>query len=244
MTAPWVEPADLPAPVPTLPGGEEEWAATIALASEVLWALSGRRWGGVRTLTCEVVAPQPGTDPPPGWDPSWGTATHPALVDGQVVNHVCCAAPREIRLPGTSRAVLSVSYRGAVSDPSTYRLAGSYLQDLTGTGWPVCDPGVVVTYVSGREPPEGGRRAAAIYARELGRARIGDPGCGLPANVTSVTRQGITQTFVAATDIIAAGQTGLVPVDAWLATVNPAKLTRRARAWSPDTSPRTYRRTP
>ncbi len=242
MVAPWVELSAIPAPVPELPGGEEEWAATIALASEVLWALSGRRWGGAVTRTVEVVAPTPGEPIPSGWDLSWGLVMHPAVIDGQIVNHGCCAAPSEVRLPGSPVAVVSVSYRGAARDPDSYDLRGPYLRDLTGRGWPVCEPGVVVTYTSGKAPPEGGQRAAALLAREYALASLGQP-CGLPANVASQTRQGISQTFVTASQLIALGQTGVVPVDAWLATVNPGRLTRRARAWSPDTQPRTYRRT-
>lgn len=241
MVAPWTDLDAIPAPVPEL-GGAEEWVPVIALASEVLWALSGRRWGGITTRTVEVVAPAPGDPIPSGWDLTWGTAMHPAVVDGQIINHGCCAAPTEVRLPGSPVAVSEVSHREAVRDPDTYDLRGPYLRDLTGTGWPVCEPGIVVTYTSGQEPPDGGRLAAALLAREYALSALGQP-CALPANVTSVTRQGITQTFVPASQIIALGQTGLVPVDSWLATVNPAKLTRRARAWSPDTSPRTYRRT-
>lgn len=244
MVAPWVELSAIPAPVPELPGGEEEWAATIALASEVLWALSGRRWSGAVTRTVEVVAPAPDEPIPSGWDLSWGYAMHPRLIDGQVINlsRCGCAAPPEVRLPGSPVAVASVSYRGTDRDPDSYDLRGPYLRDLTGRGWPVCEPGIVVTYTSGKAPPEGGRWAAALLAREYALARLGQP-CGLPANVTSMTRQGITQSFVPASQIIALGQTGSVLVDSWLATVNPGRLTRRARAWSPDTSPRTYRRT-
>lgn len=243
MIAPWVELSDLPTPLPTLPGGEEEWAATIALASEVLWALSGRRWAGAATRTVEVVAPSAGDDRPPGWDLSWGTVAHPVLIEGEVYNCRCCT-PARVRLPGSPTAVVEVRSGGAVRDPAFYWLNGAYLVDLSGRGWPTCPPGITVTYLNGKEPPEGGRRAAALLAYELGRARLGDPGCGLPANVTSLTRQGISQTFVPASQIIGLGQTGLVPVDTWLATVNPNRLTRRARAWSPDTEPTARRITP
>lgn len=246
MTAPWVELSAVPSP-PDLPGTSEEvaaeWAAIIAQASEVLWALSGRRWSGPTTVIREVVAPAPGCDLPPGWDASWGLAMHPAVVDGQITNRACgCTAPPAVRLPGSPVEVTEVRVRGTVRDADSYRLRGAYLEDLTGRGWPVCDPGMVVTYTSGKAPPAGGRRAAALLARELALARLGQP-CGLPTNTTSVTRQGITQTFVSASELIAAGQTGVVPVDTWLATVNPGRLSRRARAWSPDTQPRTYRRT-
>lgn len=243
MVEPWVTYADLPAPLPVLPGGEADWADPIALASEVLWALSGRRWAGVTTRTVEVVAPAPADDFPPGWDLTWGTVSAPHVEAGRLVNRPCgCSAPAEVRLPGSPSRVLSVTVSGALRDPASYRLNGQYLQDLSGTGWPTCEPGMVVQYESGKEPPAAGKAAAGLLAREFGKAIIGDPSCQLPANVTSVTRQGITQTIVPATQIIALGQTGVVSADLWLATVNPHRLTRRARAWSPDTHPRTYLR--
>lgn len=247
MTAPWATLEEVPS-APALPGTPEEqaaeWDAILAQASEVLFALSGRRWSGERTVTYEVVAPAAGTDLPPAWWAGGGWPMHPALEQGQIVNHSCCPAPVLLRLPGSPREVLSVTHRGALRDPASYVLSGPYLEDRSRRGWPVCDPGVIVTYKAGRTPPAGGRRAAALLARELARSRLGDPACALPANVTSQTRQGISQTFVSAADLIALGQTGVVPVDSWLATVNPARLTRPARAWSPDTATRTYRRTP
>jgi len=240
VITPWVTYDEIPAPVPTLPGGEEDWDLVIAQASEALWALSGRRWAGVTTRTVEVVAPAAADPSPASWG---GLVAHPHVVAGEIINHACCPAPTSVRLPGTPSEIYEVTVGSTVRDPDSYRLNGDYLEDRTRTGWPICDPGLVVTYTDGREPPQAGRRAAATLAREMARAWLGDPACGLPANVTSVTRQGITQAFVPASQIIALGQTGVVPVDLWLATVNPAKLTRRARAWSPDTQPRTYRRT-
>jgi hypothetical protein len=245
VVAPWVQFDAIPSP-PELPGTEEEvaaeWAAIIALTSEVLWALSGRRWAGPVTRTVEVVAPAAGEPAPRLYDVSWGTAMHPHVVDGQITNHSCCPAPLDVRLPGIPTEVQEVSYRGSIRDPGSYRLTGSYLQDLTGSGWPTCEPGIIVTYLDGKTPPLGGQRAAALLAKEFALARLGLP-CGFPANIKSQTRQGITQTFATASELVEKGQTGVGPVDSWIATVNPGRLTRRARAWSPDTEPRTYRRT-
>lgn len=243
MTAPWATRADLPDPAPTLPGGDAEWDATLALASEVLWALTGRRWAGERTHTVEVVAPVAGDPFPVGWSASWGPV-HPALIDGEVYNCGCSAAER-VRLPHDGiTAVEEVTVRGAVRAPESYMLDRGHLVDLSGRGWPTCPPGFAVRYTAGKAPPEGGRRAAALLAREHARARLGDPGSVLLLNLTSRTRQAITETFVPAADLIERGMTGVPQVDSWVATVNPAKLTRRARAWSPDTAPSTVRRVP
>lgn len=228
MVAPWVTLDAIPSP-PDLPGTEEEvaaeWAAIIAQASEVVWALSGRRWSAPISVTREVVAPAPGCDAPIGWDPSWGMAMHPVVVDGQITNRSSCGcqAPPAVRLPGSPVEVTSVTVRGAVRDADSYRLRGAYLEDLTGRGWPTCDPGILVVYTSGKTPPEGGRRAAALLVKELALSRLGLP-CQLPANVTSVTRQGITQTMVSAADLIEKGQTGVVAVDTWLAKIGRAHV--------------------
>lgn len=243
MTAPWVTYADLPAPLPTLPGGEAEWAVTIQLASEVLWALTGRRWAGERVRTVQVVAPAAGDPYPPGWSASWG-GVHPVLRDGEVRNCGCSAAER-VRLPDDPvTAVEEVTVSGTVRDPASYWVQNAYLLDLSGRGWPTCPPGFTVRYRAGKPPPDGGRRAAALLAREHGRARVGDPASPLLLNLTSRTRQAITETFIPAADLIDRGMTGIPQVDSWVATVNPAKLSRRARAWSPDTHPPLVRRTP
>lgn len=241
MTPPWITRDALPAPLPTLPGGDAEWDATIALASEVLWALSGRRWAGERTHTVEVVAPVAGDPFPPGWSASWGPV-HPVLIDGEVHNCGCTAAER-VRLPHDSvTEVEEVTVSGVPRDPGGYMLDGGHLRDLSGRGWPTCPPGFTVRYRAGKPPPPGGKRAAGLLAREHARARMGDPSSVLLLNLVSRTRQAITETFIPAADLIERGMTGVPQVDSWLATVNPAKLTRRARAWSPDTAPTSVRR--
>lgn len=241
--APWVAYADLPAPLPVLPGGEPEWGRVIQLASETLWRLSGRRWSGARALTVEVVAG--GGDEPTWGTPLAGSPTVPTVRDGAILNHSSCSHPAVVRLPGTPTAVTSVTVGGVVRDPATYRLAGGYLTDLSGAGWPTCEPGMLVAYTSGKPPPAGGSEAAGVLARELGRALVGDSGTLLPGNVTSVVRQGITQTFDSALKIFRAGKTGVPTVDLWLASVNPNGLRRAGRAWSPDTHPaRSYVRPP
>jgi hypothetical protein len=243
VTAPWITRDELPAPLPALPGGDAEWDATIALASEVLWALTGRRWAGERTRTVAVVAPVAGSDLPPGWSWSWGPV-HPALIDGEVHNCTCTAAER-VRLPDDDvTAVEEVTVSGTPRPAGSYALDRGHLLDLTGRGWPTSPPGFTVRYRHGRPPPDGGRRAAALLAREHARARVGDPASPLLLNLVSRTRQAITETFVPAADLIERGQTGVPQVDAWVATVNPGKLTRRARAWSPDTAPALVRRVP
>lgn len=123
--------------------------------------------------------------------------------------------------------------------------------------WPTCqdmskpatEPGTFeVTYLRGKPVPEYGLWAAGLLACELIKACApagDDCGCKLPSNVQSVVREGVSidmEAFVLGGGQNAGfGRTGIPEVDLWLATVNPAKLTSRSRAYSPDK--RTPRRT-
>jgi hypothetical protein len=243
---PWAAVADLPADRPALPGGDEEWERVIALATSVLFTLSGRGWAGRRTRTVEVVAvrgarwAEVAAGPDFWWDGSWGAHVE----DGEIVNHSCCDAPLAVRLPHSPvRAIESVTVGGVLRGPDTYRLRdGRWLEDRTRRGWPTCDPGLVVVYTAGTDPPPEARDAARTLALHLAYARAGDARCRLPSNVTAATRQGISQSFTPAAELIAAGRTGLTDVDLWLGTVNPTARRHRPSSWSPDTHPRTYTR--
>lgn len=237
--AAWCAPADLP---PGLPGTEEEWQEWCLIASQQLYALSGRRWAGVTTATTvEMVAPA--TDPQWPFDAhsTGGYPAAPVLVAGEIRN---CRTfdPPLLRLPDYPVvAVTAVTVGGTLRDPASYRLVGHrYLEDRTGTGWPTAPPGAVITYDYGQPPPPSGLRAAAALAAELIKAANGAD-TALPGNVTSITRQGVTIGQRPAADLFDKGYTGLPSVDMWLATVNPRKLARAARAWSPDTEARSYR---
>jgi len=119
--------------------------------------------------------------------------------------------------------------------------------------WPTCqdmslpptEPNTFeVTYLRGKPVPEYGLWAAGLLACELIKA-CASPGedclCRLPANVQSVVREGVSIDLEAfrlggAGDPLF-GRTGIPEVDLWLSTVNPNRLTSRARAYSPDKRP-------
>jgi hypothetical protein len=62
--------------------------------------------------------------------------------------------------------------------------------------------------------------------------------CKLPAHVQTMTRQGVTATFITDVSVILEkGYTGLPPVDQVIAAFNPNHLTRRARVISIDVEP-------
>jgi hypothetical protein len=103
---------------------------------------------------------------------------------------------------------------------------------VDGGVWPTCQdftadpPTWEVTYTPGLEVPEMGRIALGSLVCQLAR-RVCGQACDLPANVTAVTRQGVTIALDPTTE------TGLWIVDQWVAMVNRPL----AKVWSPDLSP-------
>ncbi len=219
--AAWAALEDLPPDRPALPGGDEEWQAYLLAASEVLHGLTGRRYGGLRERAVELYAP-----------PSCGD--NPC--------HAC--RPRAVRLP--NRPVVELlAVRTAGGDPldrTAYRIGrGGYLERrLASARLPTCSVPLRLRYQYGREPGAAGRVHAVQLADALGRARLDPDSSPLPGTVTQIVRQGVTFTQQAASTLIAAGQTGLAPIDLWVATVNPTRSRRPSRSWSPDTESRYY----
>lgn len=211
----WATVDDLPATRPALPGGDEEWTRYLLAASEVLYALTGRRFGGLRERAVELYAP-----PSSGGDP-------------------CCRRP-SVRLPNRPVVeLLAVRTRGGdVLDRTAYRIArGGYLESAPGRAarLPNTVEPLRLRYRFGRDPGDAGRVHAAHLADALGRARLDPDSSPLPGTVTQIVRQGVTFTQQAASTLIEAGQTGLAPVDLWVASANPSRNRRPSRSWSPDT---------
>jgi hypothetical protein len=211
----WATVDDLPPGRPALPGGDDEWSSYLAAASEVLYALTGRRFGGVRERAVELYAPRScGGDP--------------------------CSRPRGVRLPNRPVVeLLAVRTRtGEALDVSAYRVArGGYLESAPGryARLPNAVEPLRLRYRFGADPGEVGRVHAAHLADALGRARLDPDSSPLPGTVTQIVRQGVTFTQQAASTLIEAGQTGLAPVDLWVASANPTRSRRPSRSWSPDT---------
>ena len=102
LVSPWVTAAELPADRPALPGGDEAWDDLCAVASEVLYALSGRQYPGVSTTRVEVTARPVGTEvnasvrpalgvPGEWYDTSWGLCADPLGL------HDSCSRPATAR---------------------------------------------------------------------------------------------------------------------------------------------------
>lgn len=233
----------------------DEVARWAPVAARILWALSGRRWG-----LCEVTVRPCGRECDGettyyGRDNYGGSPFDPHLRDGAWVNTICdcespcaCCAVCEELLPGPVEEVLEVWVDGELVDPATYRVDDHRrLVRLSGYPcWPRCQdlgaepdgPGAfAVTYLRGLPLDDAAMWAYSKYVCELVKACVGDRTCELPKRVQSITREGVTVSFVDPMDFLARGRTGLPSVDAWIAAVNPAGLTRPAAVYSPDRLP-------
>lgn len=227
----------------------------VKTASYILWALSGRKFSGITTVTERYVSQ---------FDPYFRTAGSgykylPTLIEGNVQN---LPVGRDLRVygndylgDGTSsrsrvrlrgRKVIKIhtvrDVNGNIVDPNKYFLADhSTLYGNPGANWTPTN--VEVTYTYGTPPPTAGRAAAKLLAIELVKLYEGDETCALPQRVTSISRQGVNYTILDDQDFVENMRTGLYAVDMFLKATNPDKARARARVFSPDV-PRARRITP
>lgn len=238
---PWISPNDL-VDCDCPDASENLIVEAIQVASDILYALSGRQYPG---LCSETVRPcMCGSCGRSNWFPGWGGFdTLPALIGGIWLN--VCAHPTEycdcignaLRLPRPRvDSVDSVLVNGAVF--TDFRLdRPGWLVRTDGLPWPSRqdiwrEPTEVgtwqVTYTHGQLPPPGGLFAAKHLTSELVKACTG-AACRLPAHAVAVTRRGVTYELEAFK-----GRTGIPEVDMWLAAVNPESRQRRAKITAPD----------
>lgn len=228
-------------------------ALAVSSASEVLYALTGRRFG-----VCEVTS-RPCRydcwDPfPDNWAP-WETGyPSPALVGGLWFNLACGSCPRtctcttlsEVLLPSPVYQVTEVKVDGVVLPTSAYRLDDNLrLVRVDGGQWPWCndltladtEPGTwSVTAQYGEPIPDMARLAMGELACEITRAAAGGD-CRLPAGVQQLVRQGVTISYPDVGELFTKGRTGLYLADLFISTYNPHNLTRRSRTYSVDRPP-------
>lgn len=212
----------------------------LALATDVLWAATGRRWRGSGS-TAEAVI---GGDPPGLGQPvESGVTSSPLPCPCSVLDLTRSPwawrnghrEPVRVRLPHPDvTAVTSVT----VADDAFlgWRLDGPWLTRTDGSGWPICGGTAVVAYEYGIDPPPAGTLAVLELASELGIAAAPDCDleCRLPQRVRSVTRQGISFEVIDPLEFLDQGLTGLPTVDLWIRAVNPRGRPQRGRVWSPD----------
>lgn len=239
MAALWVTPEELE----DVAGSPYSYEAC-KTASFILWALSGRKYFGTRTVTetyecpCRRVltareAAEPGL-----------FAIEPYLLDGSVYNTFAGSGPcgcsgtvggvhTRLRLRGRPvRAVSKVVSGGVTLDPSKYQVINSsVLTAAPGGSLDVC--GLEVTYTYGVNPPTAGRRAARYLAQEFVKGWGGGE-CELPDRVTSIVRQGVEYTILDNQAFLDDLRTGVYAVDLFLKAVNPDNARKPARVFSPD----------
>jgi hypothetical protein len=221
-----------------------EWSRALMIASEILWALSGRRWYGggcMEEAYLRSTPPRPGTGAWP-YHESWGDCGcwlqaqwingYPIAPFGGPWAHTGGAyavkLPRDIVTEITSVTINGNSF-------TSYNLTRSgWLERIDGRSWDLCSGTTVVTYRHGEPPPLGGVQAAVTLAIELARDMYNVGKCRLPKRLTTVTRQGVTVDIADSLDILKEGGTGLTSVDLWLRSVNPEARPQRAGVWSPD----------
>jgi len=219
---PWITVADLPESKPAL--DDDTWEDLCWQASEMLYVWSGRQYSGGCASTVVL-------DTPPG---ATGGACRYRWVDPWL--------PRGDR--GVREPVVAKLLDAPVTSIDTVQIGDielihgdDYDADLpvgmvwrtSRRTWPT-DGTARITYRHGLVPPIGGQRAATLLALELGKSWTGAK-CNLPKRIETISREGLTVNLAVA---LQGWRTGIWDIDAWLLSVNPHMLSRRARAWSPD----------
>lgn len=195
-----------------------------------------------------------------GFGAGWGWYGTPLGLGGNQGGPLCgCQPLSRVKLAGYPvREILTVTINGDVL-PATddngnpnYRLDGwQHLTRMadpstdpaTTRRWPGCQDLAVaddeqgafaVTYRYGVDPPPLGIEAARQFACQLFAALSGGD-CKLPANVTKIVRQGLSQERITPlASMLRQGGTGLLAVDAFISAYNPSGLRRRPMIYSPD----------
>ena len=223
------------------------------VASSILWALSGRRWGPcpVTVRPCRRSCLDGGP-----LLVRWGATAGPWIpymdAGGKWRNaSVCgcksdcsCGELCEVYLPGPVYDVPEVNEGGQILAPGLeYRLdAPGRLVRLGGGCWPSCQDmaapvgapnTLAVTYRWGLPLDEAAIAAVSELTCHLLKGCGSGCGCNSTTNVTRLQRQGV-EIESDPTVIYAEGRTGLPIVDAWLMAVNPYKLDSPSRVYSPD----------
>lgn len=209
---------------------------------EVLWALSGRRFGPCPVTVRPCVGG--GCPDPCGYPPGVAFWVNVSCGCGYRCGGGC--GPRyEISLPGPVHAVTEVKIDGAVLVSSAYRVSNRRsLIRQDGGVWPPTQAYQLpdgqpntwsVSYLRGDPVPAAGNYAAGTLAVEIAKACQGSK-CKLPQRVQSISRQGVELALLDPMDFLDEGRTGLPDVDQWLAAVNPQKHQYRPRVYSPDLS--------
>lgn len=248
--SPWATHEDVvDGPCATYSTDPDELDEALQIASDMLYALTRRRYKGICTDTVRPNAEWREWKLPRWWpvsgDAWWGYCScHRGRENG-------CVPVHELKLPGQpvnpNPAALTIMLDGNQLDPSSYRIDDhGYLVRTDGLGWPCCqrmelddtEEGTFsITYPFGRMPPVGGVRACKVLGCQLLLGWSDDEddnaACMLPERVTTITRQGVTMALIDPLTLFDDGKTGVPFVDLWVSTVNRSSNQRSATAIIP-----------
>jgi hypothetical protein len=206
---------------------EDQKAEAVAIATDWLYALGGRRHGHFNTVEDRYRAPcadacgMPYKDAQGRWR------------NGGRGGHSCCKLPLRLQ---PVRAITQVRVYGEVVPSDEYTVEEGHLLRI-GACWPCddeCDPAPIeVDYEWGAPFSTMGLAAIGEMACEVIRGMAGES-CKLPSRAIQVSRQGVTIDMDDAQTFAENGLTGLPIADAWIRQVNPARLPQRGRVLSPD----------
>lgn len=215
----WIQPDDLT----DCSSDADTRSAAAAMASAILFSLSGSRFG----IETKTLRPYELT--------GCGSYRWPYTSCGRVCSKIRLPAPATIN---------AITVDGVALAETDYRLYDN--QELVRVGnecWPCCQDLKLadteegtwsIEAVFGEYVPVGGQAAAKMLACELAKAIDGDSACKLPQRLQSVSRQGVTMAVLDSLDYLDKKRTGLGSVDLWLASINPNGHQTRTRTWNPD----------
>jgi hypothetical protein len=253
---PWIDCGDVRDACPDAEGDDDVLDGIAAMASQVMFEISGRQFTGncERTVrpcenlgnTCWGLNPWYGWT---GWPWAW---TWDGVTWGWYDSMGChcgCNAVSRVLLPGFPvTEITEVKIGGVVQSASTYRLdewqfltrMRDPLEPDIPLFWPSCqvldlddtEPGTwSVSYRSGIPAPLAGKAAAAALACEL----LPGADCKLPSGAIRIVRQGVTiDRLTPLAEMLRKGATGIAQIDTFIAAYNPSGLRRRPAIWSPD----------
>lgn len=197
----------------------------IALASFVLYHLTGEKYTGVTTSTDAYQTQY------------FDNTQRPMIVNGVISNYPAHAQGlRNLRLRNQPvHSVQSIVTNGVTMDPESYSLRNNaYLVQNNGGVWALNSHDMLVTYTHGTPIPRAGKLCAVRLANELIHAGKDDGECTLPERVQSVTRQGMSFAILDPQDFIQNGKVGIPMIDYFIQAANPGKAKKKAKIFSVD----------
>lgn len=233
---PWTSAADVKACDAYAELDDAALVLPIAIASELLYRLSGLQFPGNCT---DTFRPLQAAGCGCGCGAGYGRAFEFDVGDWPV------------------RSVTEIKVNGQSLDPTSTCVIhdGRWLIRTDGFGWPstqilwkpTTEYGTwEVTIEAGQSPPPSGGYAASVLAGELALSCGSEEQrtcCRLSKRVQQVTRQGLTMMLIDPFQFLDKRRLGLVEVDSFIMTYNPEGLAGEPIVASPDVTPTAVRQT-